>query len=250
MTTQVFKFTGVTPIPSDRVVVDGHLDASGSHIVLSKFDVDDLGFESSAKVVIELWLGRFLLHRFEIGALDSLDHHKAHLIQFCDLKAAYLDINVVSVQPGEVPYILGAARRVRLTIDGEPPSILPVIACDLGDEVFRCDFDEQDYPVLFVNAQIPDWKEISQNRKYFAPLVMTSVVEKISEWLLRQQMNDRLDDEVVTKWVKSFENWGHSLPELDNEAEREGFPAEVVRSFASKSDFLNNFLAFLQGAER
>ena len=250
MTTQIFRFTGVTPIPSDRVVIEGHMDASDGHIILSKFDVNDLGFESPAKVVIELWSGRYGLHRIEAGMLDSIDNNKAYPIRYCDLKAVYLDINVVSAQPGGVPHILGSARHLRLTIDGEPPSILPIIAHELGDEVFRCDFDDQDYPVLYVNTRIPDWKEISQNRKYFAPLVMTSVVEKIAGWLLRQQENDRMDDEVVAKWAKLFENLGHSLPERDNVAQRDDFPKEVARSFATRSDFLNNFLHFIQGVER
>ena len=247
------NFTGKQNIDSSNIAISGFAANSDSHIVLSKFDVEQYNFEPSARVIIEVWTTRYGMSRFDAGELQSLDLSKNYKIDIDanGMRSASIDINVVSTEPKTQHKILGTVKQLRMSVDGLKASILPHIERSLDGEVWRLEFDldDSELPVLCINNRIDDSTQLVVSNNFRA-LVLPAVVEKIAAWLLKKQEEEELENEGVKKWSAFFQNLGWELPDVADENARNEYPKEVAKAFADEHDLIEKHLIGIEGENK
>ena len=244
------NFTGRQNIDSEHVSISGYAANTDSHLILSKFDVAEYGFEPDACVVIEVWTTRYGMTRFNAGELQTLDLNKQYKIDIDanGMRSASVDVNVVSTKLETKHKIIGTVKRLRLSVDGRKVSILPHIERSLDGEVWRLefDFDDSGLPVLCINNRIDDATQLVES-KDFRAVVMPVVVEKIAQWLLERQKEGDLEDVGIKKWEEFFKNLGWSIPDVDDEIARKEYPMNVAKMFAEEHELIGKYLDWLEG---
>lgn len=243
------NFSGRQSINAAKILISGFVGESGAYITLNKFEVEEYGFDQSAKVVIEISHTTYGIIRIDAGALGTLNPNTRHEVDIDaeGIKNAVVDINVVSTQQASKHKIIGTAKRLRLALDGRKVSILPHIEENLGGDVWRLGFDDSDMPVLHLNNRLEDATHVAES-KDFQALVMPAVVEKIAEWLLKRLDDGDIEEPGVKKWRDTFYNLGCPFP--DEEDERKKYPEQVAKAFATKYSFVEKFMDCLEARTR
>lgn len=90
-------------------------------------------------------------------------------------------VTAASERPG---VLLGEADQLRPRNPDEEPdkriSLLPPVPADLGEEVWRVDFEPA--PILLVNRNLPDWKQTVRSetfRAFVYPAALREIVHRI-----------------------------------------------------------------------
>ena len=241
------NFVGRQEIESGKISISGYIGNTESHLVLSKFDVQEYGFEPSAKVIIEISTTKYGMLRIDAGELHALNLSTRFNVDIDanGIRSALVDINVVSTQPESRYKIIGTAKRLRLAVDGRKVSILPHVTQSLGGEVWRLGFDDSELPILYLNNQLEDGSQVAES-KDFRATVMPTVVEKIASWLLEKLEDGGIEDPGVKKWEKTFVNLGCQLPDINDAEACKRFPEEVAKAFAKEHNFIEKYLEFLE----
>ena len=170
-------------------------------------------------------------------------------------------VKVVGVSGDSDGKLLAAADGLKATMDGEPDdrqSLLPVRPADIGQLLWRLDFDDTGFPSLLINKFVPSgWSEFAR-QPYFRALVFPEVIRQVAAWVV-ENLSDAMDnpDSPAVPWVKYFKvELGQDLSTMTIPSGDEGgqqwaleWADEVAERFSRKHRFLESVGSTLGDAE-
>lgn len=181
---------------------------------LKRLDIEDLGLPSNAKVYIEAY-HRTELKRFDFGTVTAIS--RPSYLSLTDL--AYpenLRFRILIVNPSN-NRILAHATGITPEEQVEKKSILPVEFLDLGNEIWRVDYEgEEGSPILSINKRIPNIENFAKHDPQFFIYVYPSVIREILTHMIFVDGIDSKDDPVIdwhNDWLKFSINLGCPPPE-------------------------------------
>jgi hypothetical protein len=126
--------------------------------------------------------------------------------------------------------------------------ILPIEPHDLGQEMWRLEFKDQDV-VLYVNERIPELKDWARAEPLFYAVVYPEVVRRVLTRAIDENADVEEDDD--ERWQVLWQRFGRDLHPTkqkppgsdDPEEDREEWVDEVVAAFASAHQFKDTYLA-------
>jgi hypothetical protein len=207
-------------------------------------DFESLDLPSSAAVSVEAY-HRSTAMRFDCGTVGAKTIPEVLFLNELDKTGSVLfRIKVVDQkdQPGK---ILASADRVRPSIEGEHMgrrSIFPVQYCDLGQEVWRVEIDDDAGPSLLLNSKIP----ALMHRIHENPLVAGALLPAAFRFvLLHIAYNTSEEDEDGDGWKADWKRfYGEGLgvdddPEdLEDDEAKEQWVDDVVRRYCEMKAFV------------
>jgi hypothetical protein len=117
-------------------------------------------------------------------------------------------VTAASVRPG---VLLGEADRLRPREPEQKPDrrmpLLPVVPDDLGDEIWRLEFDGRTY--LKVNKNLHDWKQTVASH-VFRALVFPAAMRQILERVLLVERYTETDD--PQSWQSQWLRFAAEIP--------------------------------------
>ena len=238
------NFTSRKRIKRGLLRITGTTSGAEGYFVLDKFDVSEYGFDGDAIVFVESFTGKYGFQRFVIGRLNSLDLLKQHPFASSDLPNATFRIKVVTGD--ESGRILGDADNIPVEIGGRPPSILPIDPVDLDHRVWWLDIDEETGPVLQMNERLPDYQQIARDQEFRA-IVMPSVVQQITIWVLKSIGNKGELNPNVQKWAKALTFPGVDPTKFngDDDNAPQDFALKTAMAFAKYHGYFDSYITAL-----
>ena len=191
--------TGRKRIQKDHVDLKLRTVDDDAPIIDLALDLDSYGFPGSASVRVEAWRGH-AVQSWPYGAVGNLQPPSEESRRLIDVPpGARFRVFVVAADGSG--RLLGHATNLRpeLPLD----SLLPLEERDLGEEVWRVDFDDEDgCPVLLVNGNVPGISGIVRHDPTLRSLVMPEVFRAI---LTRMVLIDKADPEDTDgPWAEWF----------------------------------------------
>lgn len=218
--------------------------AGADAVVGATFDLKTLGFPETARVVLEAQAG-WTVQRFEFGTVGQyLEPSDRRLAEFPSLAGLLFRLKVVATGD-HGGRLLGVADRLKPSGDiqqSAQQSFVVVRPQDLGDRVWKIDFDEAQ-PLLLVNSRLLDHQDFLK-RKDVAALVLPEALQRI----LATAAERGPDDEAGAGWQTMATRLGERLagrvapPSTDNEA-IELWVDEAVGAFSRRHHFIDVFVA-------
>ncbi len=172
-------------------------------------DLNSYGFPKDAKVRVEAWRSN-AVQRWEFGIVDDINPPTRgnRVLRDVPETAAF---RVAIVAPDDSGLLFGLSGDLRprreLTNDGSEPiaeSLLHVeIASDLGQEVWRLDFGDDELPVLQLNGSISGIAQIVEHDPTFRSLVIPEIFRSILQRaiLVTRIDPDDPDSNAWTDWL-------------------------------------------------
>jgi hypothetical protein len=146
-------------------------------------DLGAYGFPPDARVFVEAYRQTVLM-RFDFGTVSApgLPHDRT-LADFQSTEEILFRVRVTATS-GRPGVLLGEADRLRPREPDRMPDqrlpLLPAMPDDLGQEVWRVDFEGG--TTLLVNRDLPDWKQTVSSDAFRAiayPAAMRQILERI-----------------------------------------------------------------------
>lgn len=202
------------------------------------------GLPSDARIHVEAHQ-RTTRMRFDFGTVEQPGFPEgfAVLTEFDDPAAVLFTVKVTAAHGDHVGLLLADRDGMRIDAadaDEDRESLLPVAPSNLGEDVWRLDFDSAG-PVLLFNRLIPDWRGFAAEnrvRSLVYPSVLRQVLTRIlivDDWV---DLEDR--DDWRTKWLifaHSFDGVG-DLPDAPNVADKQGWIDDAVMAFSANARFM------------
>lgn len=149
----------------------------------ASLDLSSYGFAPDARLFIEAYRQTTMM-RFDFGTVSVPTPATDRYLTDFESEAEIMfrvRVTAVSERPG---VLLGEADQLRPRNPDEEPdqriSLLPPVPADLGEEVWRIDFEAA--PILLVNRNLPDWKQTVRSetfRAFVYPAAFREVVHRI-----------------------------------------------------------------------
>ena len=245
-----FNYTKRRRIEREELTVKIHLGGTPT-LDFSISDRELSEYPAHARVYIEVYKGP-KVERIEIGVAGDrpLRLVAKPLTRFFRGEQPKLRVKVVDERKSMRP-ILGWADKVPPRVRGEDgilrQSILPVEPTDLGHEVWRLEFENDEDPVLLVNSRMlmqRDIVSIVQHDPEFSALVFPDCLRSIlKKKFLHGESIDEDDD-----WYKFAVSFDTSIdPETDDEEKRVEWIEKVVSAFAEKSMVTQRYREYKEG---
>ncbi len=175
---RTFNYTGRQKIKRERISIN-FIRVNGSVVsfALDRLDLDDLNLPSNARVYVEAYY-RTELKRFDFGTVSNRSNPPS-----CDLTdLAYSEnlkfrVIVVDTASGK---ILAHADGISPEASAERKSILPVEFKDLGNEIWRVEYEgDGQAPILCINNRITNIQNIASQDSQFLIYVYPAVIREI-----------------------------------------------------------------------
>jgi len=184
---------------------------------VSRLVINDLELPSDAKIYIEAYY-RTELKRFDFGTVANMVRPSS--LSLSDL--AYpenLKFRILVVDP-QTKKVLAHAIGITPEEPAERRSILPVEFKDLGNEIWRIEYEgEGGPPILCINNNIPNIENIAKLDYQFFIYVYPVVIREILTYMIFVDEIDSITEPLVDwhkNWLKFFENLGVKPPETLN----------------------------------
>ena len=160
------------------------------------------GFPPDARVRVEAWRSN-AVQRWDYGAVGALTPPAAERRRMTEVPAS-AQFRLTVIAGDGSGRLLGACPSIKPALPLR--SLLPVREADddeLGGEVWRVDFGDDDLPELLVNREISGISEIVRTNKDFRALVMPAVLRAILTRILIDESADPDDEESAWEgWFK------------------------------------------------
>lgn len=171
-----------------------------------KLNLSPYGFDQDARIRVDAWR-KNAFQRWDWGTVGGAADRNgdARILRGVPKECQFR----VSVIAGDgTGRLLGVAHpRPRLPVE----SLLPLVADDLGGELWHLDYGEgDDMVVLKVNRELPDFAETVRGDPAFRALVMPQVMRSILERALLVERVDPGDGE--GRWAPWFDLAAVILP--------------------------------------
>lgn len=243
MSVSRLNYTGRKRIPRESVLI-GVSGTGTAAVVGASFDLKPLGFPDTARVVLEAQAG-WTVQRFEFGTVGQyLEPQDRRLSEFPSLAGLLFRLKVIATGDHD-GRLLGVADRLKPSGDinqAAQQSFVVVRPQDLGDRVWKIDFDEAQ-PLLLVNSRLQDHQDFLK-RKEVAALVLPEALQRI----LVRAAERGADDEAGSGWQSMALRLGERLagrvvpPSTDDE-EIERWVDEAVGAFSRRHQFIDVFVS-------
>ena len=187
--------------------------------------------------------------RFSFGTVKhpGFPSGRAVLTEFPDAEALQFAVKVTGVS-GEAKGMLLADR------DGIPPTtsgsdasretILPTCSADIGQELWRLDFQASGVTLL-INTRIQDWKSFASSAEFKAIAYPSIVRQVLGRVLIVEDWDDAEDDDDWrSKWLKfAGASSGLEVPDFapHDISGRWEWIEDVTAAFSSRSLFATNY---------
>jgi hypothetical protein len=245
-----FNYTGRKKIPFSCVSFC-KLEKGNGVSFNAKFNFEDLGFPSLAKLYVEPYYKTSFM-RFDFGTIENIKVPENTLLTEIPLNDGILFRVKVVDESSDQGLILGKADGIPLlSSEGELRTdrscILPVrYVQELGDEIWKVDFDQgmDGFPVLEVNSSIPNIQDVVKYDKKFIALVYPAAIRFILKEIASSDRLDKDGDDWTCKWLVFSEHvLGVDLPEdSSNDEKIEDWVDSCVRSFCRMHNLKESYI--------
>jgi len=264
---RTFNYTGRKKIPRSEVSVRIHSVNGQAPTFDAKFDLSKIKLPGHAKVYVEAY-HRASYMRFHYGCVSEIRPPQDRTL--ADIEGggtAQFRLKVIdeSTEHGQV---LAEADGVT-PIESDDAhanhrSILPVVVCELGDQIWRVVFDSGDgRPVLELNKSVDGIGQLAKTDNSFLALVYPAVVRLVLDQILRGRDRVREVDGPADDWRYQWLQFARTLPgivdppmstEDDDEDEiledqQRAWIDDVVASFCSHCRALDRFNQMINPGE-
>ena len=212
----------------------------------------DLKLDPAAKVYVEPYVKSSSM-RFDFGTVGQIVQPSSCVLSDIDAGAAVLFRIKVVDETAEIGRILASANGLRPESDSDGDdrrALLPVVAVNLGEEIWQLEIDKDSGPTLKVNSRIPDLIETLKRDAILQGVIYPEVVRRMVHELFTGG-----DDDEGDGWVTDWKNWFESQlgreiadGEADDVDAVERLADEVTSSFATSNRFATNLIAARQHA--
>ena len=177
------NFTQRQRIHRDDIGIVLRRDDHGAVFFDTSLDLSSYGFAPDARLFIEAYRQTTMM-RFDFGTVSvpapPVDRYLTDFESEAEIMFR-VRVTAVSERPG---VLLGEADQLRPRNPDEEPdqriSLLPPVPADLGEEIWRVDFEAA--PILLVNRNLPDWKQTVRSetfRAFVYPAAFREIVHRI-----------------------------------------------------------------------
>lgn len=241
------NFTGRKRISHEHVTI-GITGAAPSALIQVHFNLKNLGFPETARVVLEAQAG-WTVQRFDFGTVGQFSKpNNLQLTDFHSLEGLLFRLKVIATGDHD-GRLLGVADKLRHSGDIVPAaqqSFVVVRPSDIGDRVWKVDFDESQ-PILLVNTRIHDCQDFLKRREV-AALVFPEVLQRILEMGVKLGSGDEGGDGWPTLALGLGEQLTNEpVPAADNEDEIERWVDAAVGAFSQRHELIDVFVTNQEG---
>jgi hypothetical protein len=200
------------------------------------------GLDKSAKVYVEPYVVSSSM-RFDFGTVSNPKVPTDTLLSQLDRENSFLFRIKIVDESGNVGRILAEANGIRPKDpkdDGTAKkSLLPVHWVDLGELIWRIDYDQTTGPVLQVSTKVADLPTRLKHDPLVGGCIFPQALREVL-WILVKE--DAFDDDA--EWVKDWREFVLKLTglnleetEYEEELEQENFVEDAVRQYARQFRF-------------
>jgi hypothetical protein len=237
------NYTGRKRIPRERIMIG--VNGSGQSAVLgATFNLQGLGFPDTARVVLEAQAG-WTVQRFEFGTVSHYAQPlDVRLSEFQSTNGLLFRLKVIATGDAD-GRLLGVADQLKPSGDVEQAALQSFVVVrpqDLGDRVWKIDFDESQ-PLLLVNSRLPDHHDFLK-RKDVAALVLPDALQRILERAADVGADDELEDGWRTVALRMGERLAsRPFPAVADDEDRDRWVDEAVGAFSRRHQLIDVFVA-------
>ena len=249
-----FNYTGRTRIKHESITItllrDSHASIESFKAVI---DFKGLKLPEAARIFVDAYHGTEQ-RRYDFGTVGKMtppdDMSLSDLAYTEDLKFRILVVD------GDGK-IIAAADKVKPTDEAKEP-LLPVDFVDLGKKVWRIEYnDEEGAPILKLNKNIPEIKNISLTPKFFFHIYPAVLREILTHIIFVDKLENQ--EEPDTEWHGKWLTFAILISGVDppnlcaddeenfDEGEAEKWIEDVVTEFCNSK---SNWYEFTQSIER
>jgi hypothetical protein len=246
-----FNYTGRKRIPRSKIslslsVTPGNMLAMDAYV-----DLDGLPLAPSAAIYVEAYR-RAYFRRLRCGTVSEPKFPRNRVLDGLDGDALVLFRVKVVDQRGRILAVADkiAAHRTKEEQSGRQ-SLLPVDFVELGQSIWRLDL-EGDLPILQLNKDIENIREIARSSTFFLTLVYPEVVRQVlNRIVVEEDFTDAdadSEEEWMTGWLKfaiQILRRKHLPPMGQSEPikqEKLKWIDDVVNAFCSDNRVLERFI--------
>jgi hypothetical protein len=199
---------------------------------LQKLDLSGMGLSPTHRVVCVARAGK-TSQRFEMGTVAKLRQENIPLEDIDSSEA--LRFRILVHEEGE-PLLLASAENLRPRDENESESLLPMEPADLGQLLWKLDFNTEGPVLKFNSAVFPNAGGV-ENYLPFAALVLPEAVRTIMRKIADQP--DTLDDEndPLSLWGGWLDSFGLERPNGLDDDERLEWCDRVIEVFCNRHSF-------------
>lgn len=196
--------TGRKRIPREKIEIR-MLPGSGGEPLRASLAVDLTGqtFPADAAISLEAYRRAAGSMRFDCGTIGSPKIPPVITLDQIDTSGTIqfrLKVADKNLEPGK---LLGAAERIQVLSDSEDKdqrSLFPVRPWTLGEQVWKVEIEPDARPVLLVNRDIPDIKQLLRDNPFVAGCVFPAAFRIVLEALALGDEDDGSSDDETTSW--------------------------------------------------
>lgn len=196
--------------------------------------------------------------RFNFGTIDNCTPPDERLLsEFDSPEDILFRVRVTAPGSGEDRHglLLAEANRVPLRspeeVQSPSVSLLPVVPCELGAQLWKIDF--VDHPRLLLNTAAGNYKQIGIEPGFISVVYPAALREILDRILHREERRDLDAEDWCSRWLTFASDvlGVGAPPESENgpEADDEWID-DAAASFAKKHDLLEKFRTFWMEAEK
>ena len=214
------------------------------------FNIKDLGLPSEASIYVEPYYKSSYM-RFNYGRVGNItppETRELTDIPYSDV--IYFRIKIVdeSEKHGKILAQISQIRPGNKEEDENKESILPVnYEANLDQEVWRVSFEESK-PILEINKNIKNKRELVAGNQFFKSLVFPSVVRQVASEIINTSTDYSDEGDLwQNKWLRFFKNnlGVKEVPDHENSQYLKNQWVDAVgEAFARKYHLLDNFVKF------
>lgn len=215
---RVLNYTGRKKINKEKVSINFvRRDNSVIAFDLKKLDIDDLQLPDDAKIFVDAYY-RTELKRFDFGTVAERVYPPS--LSLTDLaNRENLKFRILIVNQSDCR-ILAHAAGINTFETAEKKSILPVEFKDLGNEIWRIEYEgDEGSPILCLNNKIPNIQNIARQDPHFMIYVYPAVIREILIHMIFIDEVDSIANPSVDwhgDWVKFSTSRGVNPPQTLN----------------------------------
>ena len=201
-----FNYTGRLRIRQNAVRISLIQDNSSPPRFNADLDLSQLDLPPTAQVYLEAYR-QSLYERFAWGTVARPSPEGPTVLTRVEsLDRIYFRLKIVDESTGQ-GLILAQADRISVDASStEPTGLLPVKLVDLGDQIWRVEFEPEE-PWLYLNSKIDGVKDRAQSDPIFAALVFPQILREVLGYIARYSLQP--DDEA--QWVADWQLFAESL---------------------------------------
>jgi len=197
-----FNYTGRKKIIKEHIEFSLQEDESKNTYFDLKLDLDSYNFLPKAIIRLEAWRSN-AVQRWHLGEVNNQRELSQQERNLKDVPST-CQFKILVVDPDKSGLLYGKSNAFRPLSARSFNSLLPAeLSENLGQEIWKLDFSDEDQVVLLLNKSIPDIEQIISNDSTFRSLVMPEIFRSILKHaiLVDEASLSDYDDEKWSDWI-------------------------------------------------